>query len=212
MILHSLLALALNVVPGPSADVFPVAMGGPFVLQASNGAPRSEVDPNGRLQLLSFGYSNCDSMCPMIFPVMGEIAQRLGDQDIHIQPVLITVDPDRDTPAVLSQALSVHHPEFLGLTGDEDALDNVYAAFDVDPNLEFTDARVGDVFSHQSPMFLLSPQGEVLSVLPPVMPINDVALIIAKYAGQFFAPTCTYDQPIGHLSHNHDEHSDGHQP
>ena len=76
-------------------------VGGPFTLTDQNGQTRSEKDFAGRLMLIYFGYSYCPDVCPTALQVMTGALEILGPKAAAIQPIFITVDPARDTPAHL---------------------------------------------------------------------------------------------------------------
>lgn len=168
---------------------FPFPIGGPYSLSASDGTKRTESDPEGRYQLLFFGYTFCPGMCPTVLPTMADVVDRLGAQGMTVVPLMITVDPARDTLPRLAEALAVFHPDFVGLTGDPAALQTAYGAFSIDAKLLFKDAVAGDIFAHQSHLFLLDPQGAVVSIIPPVLPVDRIAAIVAGYVGGATRPT-----------------------
>lgn len=154
-------------------------LGGAFTLIDQTGAERTEVDPDGRHQLLFFGYANCQEICSDVLPTMGFTVDIVGPG--RLRPVLVTVDPVRDTFEAMGPALTVHHPDFVGLTGSEAALQVAYDAYSVEFEELFVDPLYGSVFSHGSFIYLLDPQGEVLTLLPPVLGAERMAQIISSY-------------------------------
>lgn len=155
------------------------ALGGPFALEASNGTTRTEADPDGRHQLLFFGYANCQEICSAALPTMGQVVDALGAD--RLTPVMITVDPANDTADAMADSLGQHHPRFVGLTGDDASLDAAYAAFGVEREYLFTGPDGIDVYSHGSFLYLLSPGGETLTAIPPVLSPDETAAIVARY-------------------------------
>lgn len=170
--------------PAAEGVPLPFDLGGPFALIDQNGAPRTEADPNGNLQLLFFGYANCREICSSALPQMAEVAASLSAQGIAVTPVLITVDPVRDTVATLGPALAKYGPEFVGLTGDEAALNQAYKTFSIDSNLVFEDPQYGAVYAHGSFLYLLDASGGFLTVIPPILSTERVVDLIAAYAPQ----------------------------
>lgn len=154
-------------------------LGGAFSLTDQTGTNRTEVDPDGRHQLLFFGYANCQEICSAVFPTMGSIVDIIGPE--HLRPVMVTVDPERDTVETMGDALSVHHPSFVGLTGTPDDLQVAYDAYSVEFEELFVDPFYGTVFSHGSFIYLLDGQGEVLTLLPPVLGPEMMAQIVSGY-------------------------------
>jgi protein SCO1 len=161
----------------------PFNLGGPFALIDQNGQPRTEADPAGNLQLLFFGYANCQEICSVAFPQMADVVVGLDKQGIEVTPVMITVDPERDTVESMGPALEQWHLDFVGLTGDDAALAVAYKAFAIESELVFTDPASGPVYAHGSFLYLLDGQGKFLTVLPPILTNGRMMEIIAGYAG-----------------------------
>lgn len=167
--------------PLAAPAALPFDLGGAFELIDHTGTPRTEADPDGQLQLLFFGYANCPSICAVAMPLMGQVADRLAKQDIAVRPVMITVDPARDTVDNMGPALKKLHPDFVGLTGDAAALDHVYGLFSVESKKVFDDPEYGAVYAHGSHIYLLDGQGKVLTLIPPILSSERVADIVANY-------------------------------
>jgi protein SCO1 len=162
----------------------PFDLGGDFTLTDQHGQPRTEANPARHLQLLFFGYANCQEICSVALPQMAEIATTLAGQGVQITPVMITVDPVRDTPANMGPALAKWHPDFVGLTGDEAALAHAYKLFSIDSEYLFADPATGPVYAHGSFLYLLDGQGKFLTVLPPILSNDRMMEIIAGYAAE----------------------------
>lgn len=93
------------------------AIGGPFTLVDHNGKTVSEQDFLGRHMLVFFGYTHCPDVCPLTLNTLSEVIDKLASDAEKIRPVFISVDPSRDTPAVIKEYLKNFHPSFVGLTG-----------------------------------------------------------------------------------------------
>ncbi|MBI3453821.1 MAG: SCO family protein, partial [Rhodospirillales bacterium] len=85
----------------PSGGFGEVAIGGPFALVDHNDKPRTDGEFRGRLMLVAFGYTFCPDVCPLDLQLMGDALAILGPDGDKVQPIFISVDPARDTPAVL---------------------------------------------------------------------------------------------------------------
>lgn len=157
------------------------AIGGPFELVDQHGAPRGEADPAGHPQLLFFGYANCDGICSHVLPAMGDLTEALAAEGVAVTPVLITIDPEHDTPALLAEALPAFHRDFVGLTGDSAALAAARAAYGVEIETLFEDPAGQPVFAHGSFVYLLDGSGTVLTLMPPVLGIDRMAEIVQGY-------------------------------
>ena len=168
-------------IDGPGVP-FPVALGGSFELTDQTGARRTEADPQARMQLLFFGYANCKSICSVALPLMARVAEATAARGVELSPVMITVDPARDTVETMGKALSVHSPDFTGLTGTEAELAAVYDAYSVEHKVVFEDPEHGPIFAHGSHIYLLDPEGEVLTLLPPILSEERLTEIVMGYA------------------------------
>ena len=175
--------LATHLGSGPLVAQMPFDVGGPFALTDHTGAPRTEADPEGLPQLLFFGYANCPGICTAALPLMGDVTDILAQQGIALRPVMITVDPARDTVETMGPKLAEHHGSFIGLTGDPVALEVAYNAFSIDHALAYEDPTYGPVYTHGSFIYLLDGKGEVLTLILPVMDAAKAAAIALKYLG-----------------------------
>jgi len=92
-------------------------VGGPFTLTDEDGGTRTDAEFRGRLMLIYFGYTYCPDLCPAELRTIGETLDRLGDKAVKLQPIFITIDPERDTAATMKKYLSHFHRRLIGLTG-----------------------------------------------------------------------------------------------
>lgn len=159
----------------------PWDVGVPFHLTDHTGRSRTEAEPAGRYQLLFFGYASCPGICSAALPLMADTVDALAQDGVEVSPVLVTIDPSLDTLDTMGAALAAFSPKFVGLTGEKDALDATYKAFGVSFEQLFIDPEYGPIYSHGAHIYLLDPGGEVLTLLPPVLPIDQMVAIIARY-------------------------------
>ncbi|MEE8285144.1 MAG: SCO family protein [Gammaproteobacteria bacterium] len=160
---------------------FSLDVGGAFRLVDHNGVPRSDQDFYGRYLLVFFGYANCRSMCPVGLRRMAQAVDKLGETADAVQPVMITVDPDNDTPAVMRRELAKIQSRLLGLTGSQEALDAVYRAYRLKPEHVGTDLAGNTVISHSSYIYLMAPDGTLATLIPPILSPRRMSEIIATY-------------------------------
>ena len=106
-------------------------IGGPFQLTDQNGRKRSSDEFRGKLMLIYFGFTYCPDVCPTALTVVTTALDQLGDQADAVVPILITVDPERDTPAVLKDYVAQFSPRYIGLTGSEREIAQVAKEFRV---------------------------------------------------------------------------------
>lgn len=92
------------------------------MIRAGDGREVTQADYRGRIVLLYFGYTFCPDVCPTTLSNIAEILTRLGPQAQHIRVLFVTVDPNRDTPAVLAAYVKNFAPQIDGLRGTPDQL------------------------------------------------------------------------------------------
>jgi protein SCO1/2 len=107
------------------------AVGGPFRLEDQNGAAITDQTMKGRPYLLFFGYTHCPDVCPTTLFEISEVLKALGKDADRTGALFITVDPERDTPAMLKDYLSNFDPHLRGLTGDPAAVAAALKAYRV---------------------------------------------------------------------------------
>ena len=124
---------AILLVAGRSSSVGPAiaAVGGPFQLVDQDGKTLSDADMKGRPFLVFFGYTHCPDVCPTTLFEMSQMLRALGPDAGRIGALFITVDPERDTPAVLKDYLASFDPHLRGLTGGPAAVDAALKAYRV---------------------------------------------------------------------------------
>lgn len=175
-------ALILAGAPVVQAETpLPFAMGGSYSLTDQYGASRTQADPDGHAQLLFFGYANCMNICSAALPDMADVVDLLAQDGITVTPVMITVAPDQDRIDTMGAPLALIHKDFIGLTGDPSALAEAYAAFSVEVTPIFEDPECGWIYAHGSFIHLLDGEGEVLTLLPPVLGSEETARIVRGY-------------------------------
>lgn len=175
-----LLAAALATSPAAAADLFGRSLGGPFSLVDQTGAARTEADLRGTPSLLFFGYAGCQAICSVALPRMAETVDLLAERGIAARPVLVTVDPARDTPERLAEAAPAIHPDLMALTGSEAALDAAMAAWGVEAEVVGEDP-LGPIYAHGSYVYLIDADGETVTLMPPVLGPKRMAEIAAGY-------------------------------
>lgn len=159
----------------------PFDIGGPYTLVDQHGQVRTQADPEGHAQLLFFGYANCLNICSAALPLMAEVVDALSEDGITVTPVMITVAPDQDRVETMGAPLAEIHPDFVGLTGDEAALQAAYDAFSVEVEPLFQDPEYGWIYAHGSFVHLLDGSGETLTLLPPILDSDRTAEIVRGY-------------------------------
>jgi cytochrome oxidase Cu insertion factor (SCO1/SenC/PrrC family) len=138
-------------------------IGGPFSLTDQTGRPVTDADYRGSHMLIYFGFTFCPDVCPTELQVMATALDQLGSQADRVQPLFITVDPERDTPSQLAGYVSQFHPRMAGLTGTPEQIAAAARAYRVYyskvPNKENDGYYTMD---HSSFVYLMSPDGRFL--------------------------------------------------
>ncbi|WP_308446461.1 SCO family protein [Chitinimonas sp. BJYL2] len=101
-----------------ATDITGAAIGGDFRLMGHDGRPRALTDFKGKVVVLFFGYTHCPDVCPTTMSELAATMKQLGPRAADVQVLFVTVDPERDTQALLSQYVPAFNPSFLGLTGN----------------------------------------------------------------------------------------------
>jgi protein SCO1/2 len=155
------------------------AIGGPFQLVAQDGRTFTDKDLKGEPTLMFFGYTHCPDVCPTTLFDMSETFKKLGT-DAKIRGVFVTVDPERDTPAVMKDYLSNFDPRIIGLSGDKSAVDvaikdyRVYARKVPTENGEYT-------MDHTALVYLLDKQGRFVNAFNLDRPPQDAAKDLQRH-------------------------------
>lgn len=108
-----------------------VQIGGPFSLTDHTGAAVTDATYRGRLMLIFFGFTHCPDVCPTELQVIAEVLDGLGADADRVAPLFITVDPERDTPALLAEYVPVFDARFLGMYGTPEQIADVAKDFRV---------------------------------------------------------------------------------
>jgi len=142
-------------------------IGGPFALTDQNSARRTEADFRGKLMLVYFGFTYCPDICPTDLQQMGLALDRLGAAGEMVQPLFITLDPERDTAEHLKDYMPLFHPRFLGLTGDATAIEAAARAYRVYFKKVERDDKTDYTVDHSAFIYLMGREGEYLGFFPP---------------------------------------------
>lgn len=102
-----------------------------FRMTDHNGTPRTMADFRGKVVVLFFGFTHCPDVCPTTLSDMRKVMERLGGDAKRVQVLFVTVDPARDTQALLSKYVPAFHPSFLGLHGDSAATQKMASDFKI---------------------------------------------------------------------------------
>lgn len=153
-----------------------------YLLQDPNGRAVSSEDFRGRYQLIAFGYTYCPDICPTTLVEMAEILKQLGDQAAVVQPIFISVDPERDTGKVLKTYTEFFDSRILGLTASPALLRRTADNF----KIRYAKVRQPDkdpqhyAIDHSAGMFLLGPDGGFIRKFAFATPVVDISRQISE--------------------------------
>ena len=142
-----------------------VKIGGPFTLTDQTGKQVTEADFRGKYMLIFFGYTYCPDVCPTSLTQISAAMDILGDKAKQVVPTLVTVDPDRDTPAVLKDYVAHFHPSVVGLTGTPEQIKQVAKAYRVYYAKVPSEAGNKDdyLMDHSAVIYLMGPDGKFVA-------------------------------------------------
>jgi len=126
-----LMACSPEVTPFKSTDVTGATFAQDFRLKDHHGKLRTLADFKGKIVVTFFGFTQCPDVCPTSMTTMTEVKRLLGDQGERLQVLFITVDPERDTQALLKEYMASFDPGFIALRPERDELKDVAAAFKI---------------------------------------------------------------------------------
>lgn len=141
-------------------------VGGPFTLTSQTGEKVSDSQFRGRYMLIAFGYTYCPDVCPAELQVMSAALDQLGAEADQIQPIFITIDPERDTVAGLKDYMSNFRPGFIGLTGTPDEIAATARAYRVYYAKAKDSGTTDYLMDHSSIIYLMGKDGEFLKHFP----------------------------------------------
>ena len=147
--------------PFMNTDVSGAAYGKDFRLADHHGKPRTLADFKGKVVLLFFGYTHCPDVCPTTLAEAAAAMQALGAQADRVQVLFVTVDPARDTPALLARYVPSFHPTFLGLHGDEQQIAETTRDFKVFSQKTPGASAESYLIDHSAGTFVFDPQGRL---------------------------------------------------
>jgi protein SCO1/2 len=137
--------------PKPVAD---------FSLTDQNGGTFRLSEQRGHVVMLFFGYTFCPDVCPTTLAKWARVHEALGQEAQDVRFVFVTVDPQRDTPERLGQHMAVFNADFIGLTGPDDELEQVYQDFGVYHEKDTSTASAaGYLVSHTASAFVVDKEG-----------------------------------------------------
>jgi protein SCO1/2 len=169
-------ALALVTLVGchrPELPVLPV--GGDFVLTDHNSQRFELSSLRGKAVLIFFGYTSCPDVCPTTLSKLSEVNKRLGNDSKRVKTLYISVDPGRDTPAVMKDDLSNFDVDALGLTGTKAEIDKVVALYGAQYEIiPLPDSAAKYAVAHTATLYALDTAGRTRLEFPYDAKVEDI--------------------------------------
>lgn len=159
-------------------------VGGPFTLTDQNGNARSLADYRGKLVLLYFGYTFCPDVCPADLLAIGNLVKALGKDGEAVQPVFVTLDPERDTQAILHDYAAAFHPRFVALRGSEQETRRIATAYKVYYEKVKPPGSSTYVIDHTAFIFLLDREGRYVAFFPPGTTVERMTVMMREALAQ----------------------------
>ncbi|RXR25962.1 SCO family protein [Sphingobium fluviale] len=151
-------------------DLRGASIGGPFTLTDQDGKPRSWTDFKGQYRIVYFGYIYCPDVCPVDLQRIAQglklFEQKAPERAAKVQPIFISVDPERDTPETMKTYVAAFHPRLIGLTGTPDQIAAVAKQYVTVYSKVEQKGTSGYLISHTRTPALFSPDGAPLVMLP----------------------------------------------
>ena len=161
---------------GPSAS----AIGGPFSLIDQDGKTITDQDMKGEPLLVFFGYTHCPDICPTTLFEISEVLRAMGPDAARVHALYVTVDPERDTPAVMKDYLSSFDPHLRGATGDRKAIEAAEKAYRVFARK--VPGKNGDYsMDHTALVYLMDKQGRFVAPFSLKRRPEEAAADLKKY-------------------------------
>lgn len=160
---------AHDLLAGDAKDINPR-----YLLQDTNGRSVTSEDFRGRFQLIAFGYTYCPDVCPTTLVEMAAILKQLGDLADRLQPIFVTVDPERDSAKVLKTYTEFFDPRILGLTGSPALIRRAADNFKIRYAKVREPGSENYVMDHSAGMILLGADGQYIRKFAFAMPVDQI--------------------------------------
>ena len=177
-------------VVGKTVTTGTATIGGPFTLVSTSGETVTDRSYRGKWLLIFFGYTYCPDVCPTSLNNMSVALDMLGKDASNIQPLFITVDPQRDTRDVIAAYLKSFDPRIVGLTGSQTQIDSVVKAYRV-----YAESQKGEerqavdgenyLVAHSSYIYLIDQQGKFVNVIQGTSAGEEIAAWVRKEVAQW---------------------------
>jgi protein SCO1 len=161
------------------------AIGGPFSLVDQDGKAVTDRDFQDKWLIVYFGYTHCPDACPTALSALAAMMDKLGPVGERVRPLFITVDPERDTQAVLKDYVSAFAPSIVGLTGTLEQTSAVAKSYRVYAAKGPVDATGGYEVAHSSVLYVMDPTGRFVRAFGLDMTPEQMAASVKQLDSQW---------------------------
>lgn len=137
-----------------------------FTLQTANGKLFRLSGEKGKIILLFFGYTNCPDVCPTTLATFKQVYEKLGNHAQKVRFVMVTADPERDTPEKVAAYAALFNPEFIGVSGSLADLQPIWKELGVFVEKQNSGSQVGYLVSHTASVYVINQNGNLLMTFP----------------------------------------------
>lgn len=167
--------------PTTTTMITDVSIGGPFVLVDHRGETVTDETYHGRYPLIFFGFAFCPDICPTELANIAATMELLGPLEKRVQPLMITVDPERDTPEILAGYVRAFHPRLIGLSGTPEQIAKVARAYRVYYAKSGGTGADDYLVDHSTFTYLMGPMGRFITVFRHGTAPEDMAKEIRRH-------------------------------
>lgn len=141
------------------------SIGGSFSLPSTEGRELQLSDFKGKVVMLNFGFTSCPDVCPTVLARMRLVLETIGEQASNVQPLFITIDPERDSLDKLKSYLSFFHPSIIGLRGNKEQLKKVAELYKAVYQKQTMSSSLDYGFLHNDHIYLIDQQGQTRAMI-----------------------------------------------
>ena len=179
------LVLAACTAPASRPPLEGAKIGGPFALMDQNGVAITEKSFPGQYRIMYFGYAYCPDVCPTDVANLARGLKAFAKLDParakKVKLIFVSVDPARDSAAVLKDFTAAFHPDMVGLTGSQKAIDDVAKTYGVSVSIAPDQPKEGYLVDHSRATYLMSPDNKPIALIPQDGTAEEIAGELGKW-------------------------------
>lgn len=173
--INTTMVFAAEDLPFEGNDITGHSLGRDLDMLDTSGNRKTLADFKDKVLLIFFGYTQCPDVCPTAMAQASQAIEILGDKAKDVQVIMVSVDPDRDTPEILDSYVSVFNPDFMALTGNSKQLEKTARSFKAFYTKEPTSNPKHYAINHTSAFYLMDKNGDSRALLGPTLTPEEMA-------------------------------------